>query len=109
MVENCGVQFCTFLIISICSGVFSNERSGTIWPLDASVHNFISNLSTILPAFYTNFSTCIIARFGKETGGIFVNGIAANENPLSLIVSTIKISYNFIGIVYRMWINYYGS
>jgi len=31
------------------------------------------------------------------------------KNPLSLIVSTIKISYNFTGIVYRMWINYYGS
>ena len=31
------------------------------------------------------------------------------KNPLSLIVSTIKISYNFTGIVYRKWVNYYGS
>ena len=31
------------------------------------------------------------------------------KKHLSRIVSAIKISYNFTGIVYRMWINYYGS
>ena len=41
----------------------------------------------------------IYVKYAKETGEFLSIGLPQMKNPLSLIVSTIKISYNFTGIV----------